>query len=386
MNDSTQPAGSPGLIQRIKDILLKPAQAWPVIAAEPASPGELITRYAIPLAAIGPVAMFLREQLFGYGAFGIVVRPGLMSSLSTMIVTYVFGLIAVIALALIADWLAPKFDGTSNRTAAFKLVVYACIAAWLARVFILIPGLSILMIAGVYSLYLLYTGATPLMKVPQDKSVAYTAVTILCAAVLVWVVTLVSAAFLGLFGMSGMSALAAQNSSAKVTIPGMGTFDTGKMEAAGKQAEAIANGQVAPVDTAKLKELLPPALGGYALSATDTGAMGPMGKGVSATYTMGDKSIKLSVVDSAGLGAFAGMAGAMGMEQSHEDANGYEKTSAVNGQYQQEEWNRKDNHGTFGQQIGGRFFVSAEGEAGSIDELKSAVAAIDQGKLAALAK
>ena len=207
MNDSTQPAGSAGLIQRIKDILLKPAQTWPVIAAEPASPGELITRYAIPLAALGPVAMFLREQLFGYGAFGIVVRPGLMSSLSTMIVTYVFGLIAVIALALIADWLAPKFDGTSDRTAAFKLVVYACIAAWLARVFILVPGLSLLGIAGLYSLYLLYTGATPLMKVPQDKSVAYTAVTILCAAVLVWVVTLVSAAFLGLFGMSGMSLL-----------------------------------------------------------------------------------------------------------------------------------------------------------------------------------
>lgn len=385
MNDSTQPAGSAGLIQRIKDILLKPAQTWPVIAAEPASPGELITRYAIPLAALGPVAMFLREQLFGYGAFGIVVRPGLMSSLSTMIVTYVFGLIAVIALALIADWLAPKFDGTSDRTAAFKLVVYACIAAWLARVFILVPGLSLLGIAGLYSLYLLYTGANPLMKVPQDKSVAYTAVTILCAAVLVWVVTLVSAAFLGLFGMSGMS-LAAQDTSAKVTIPGMGTFDTGKMEQAGKQLEAATNGQVKPIDGAQLQGLLPANLGGYARSALETNAMGQMGTEAEATYKQGEKTIHLKIIDSSGLGALAGIGSAMGATHSREDADGYERANTVDGQMQIEKWNNKNHDGEFTQQVAGRFMITAEGEAESIDQLKAAVAAIDQGKLASLAK
>ena len=385
MNDSTQPAGSAGLIQRVKDILLKPAQTWPVIAAEPASPGELITRYAIPLAAIGPVAMFLREQLFGYGAFGISIRPGLMSSLSSMIVLYVFSLIAVIALALIADWLAPKFGGTSDRTAAFKLVVYSCIAAWLARGFILIPGLSLLGIAGLYSLYLLYTGATPLMKVPQDKSVAYTAVTILCAAVLVWAVTAISAAFLGLFGMSGTS-LASQDSSAKVTIPGMGTFDTGKMEQAGKQLEAATNGQTKPIDGAQLQALLPANLGGYARTALETNAMGQMGTEADATYKQGEKTIHLKIIDSSGLGALAGIGSAMGATHSREDADGSERANTVDGQMQIEKWNNKNHDGEFTQQVAGRFMITAEGEAESIDELKAAVAAIDQGKLAALAK
>ncbi|MBX9643809.1 MAG: hypothetical protein K2W91_06885, partial [Novosphingobium sp.] len=173
--------------------------------------------------------------------------------------------------------------------------------------------------------------------------------------------------------------------SVEVNIPGVGKVDTGNLEQMGKQMEAVANGEVTPIDTAKLQALLPASLGAYSRTSLDTGAMGAMGKGVSATYTSGDKSIKLSVIDSAGLGALAGMAGAAGMEQSHEDADGYDKTSTVNGQLVMEKWS-KSRRGEFSQQVGGRFFVSAEGEAGSIDELKSAVASIDQGALAGLAK
>ena len=173
-----------GMIDRIKAVSLKPVETWPGIAAEPATPGELITRWAIPLAAIGPVCNFIHGQLFGYGMFGFKYKPGLTYGLSSLAVTYVLGLVGVIVLALIADWLAPKFGGVANRTAAFKLVVYGSFAAWLAGVFQLIPGLGILGLLGLYSLYLFYTGATPLMKVPQDKSAAYTAVTVLAAVVL----------------------------------------------------------------------------------------------------------------------------------------------------------------------------------------------------------
>jgi len=82
----------------------------------------------------------------------------------------------------------------------------------------------------------------------------------------------------------------------------------------------------------------------------------------------------------------ASVAGAMGAEQSHEDSDGYDKTSTVNGQLVIEKWSKSGSRGEFAQQVASRFFVSAEGEAGSIDELKSAVAGIDQGALASLAK
>ena len=385
MNDGT-PSATAGLIERAKAIILKPAQTWPVIAAEPATPGELITRYAIPLAAIAPLCGFIRGQLFGYGAFGFNYRPGLMSGLSTLIVSYVLGLVGVIVLALIADWLAPKFDGMSNRTNAFKLVVFASFAAWLAGAFQLIPGLGLLGLAGLYTLYLFYTGAAQLMKVPQDKSIAYTAVTLVCAAVLYWLVGIVTVSFIGLFGLGGMPSLAAHDDAASLTIPGVGTIDSSKIEQAGKQMEAAANGQIKPVDGAQLQTLLPAALGGYARTALETNALGQMGTEADATYKQGEKTIHLKIIDSAGLGALAGIGSALGAAHSREDADGYERANTVDGQMQIEKWNNKNHDGEFTQQVGGRFLITAEGDAESIDELKAAVAAIDQGKLAALAK
>ena len=377
-----------GMVERIKAILLKPAETWPSIAAEPATPGDLIMRWAVPLAAIGPVATFLHGQLFGYGALGISYHPGLMGGLSTLLVTYVLGLVGVVVLALIADWLAPKFGGSSDRTAAFKLVAYGSTAAWLAGIAQLIPGLGILGIAGLYSLYLYYTGAAPLMKVPQDKAVAYTAVTIVCAALLYFVVGMVSASFMGMFGMGAMANLGASESdSVKVTLPGGGSFDTSKIEQAGKQMEDIANGKgPKPIELSKLATMLPATLGGFTRTASESNAVGQMGSQVEGTYTQGDKTIRLTIVDSSGLGALAsGIGGAFGVQHSSEDANGYERTGMVDGQMQSEKWNTKDGRGSFMRQVGGRFMITAEGQAGSIDELKAAVAGIDQNALAALA-
>ena len=385
MNDGT-PSAAAGLIERAKAIILKPVQTWPLIAAERATPGGLITHYAIPLAAIAPLCGFIRGQLFGYGAFGFNYRPGLMAGLSTLIVSYALGLVGVVVLALIADWLAPKFDGAANRTNAFKLVVFASFAAWLAGAFQLIPGLGLLGLAGLYTLYLFYTGAAPLMKVPKDKSVAYTAVTLVCAAVLYWLVGIVTASFIGLFGLGGMPSMAANDTAASLTIPGVGKVDTGKIEQAGKQMEAAANGQITTVQPAQLQALLPATLGGYTRTALEANAMGQMGAEAEGTYTQGDKTIRLKVIDSAGLGALAGLGSAMGAQHSREDADGYERTNTVNGQMQIEKWEIKASRGEFTQQVGGRFMITAEGNAGSIDELKAAVAAIDQGQLVGLAK
>ncbi len=292
----------PGMVARIKAILLKPVETWPAIAAEPATPGDLITRWAVPLAAIGPLATFLHGQLFGYGALGISYHPGLIGGLSTLLVTYVLGLVGVVVLALIADWLAPKFGGTSDRTAAFKLIVYGSTAAWLAGIAQLIPGLGILGIAGLYSLYLFYTGAAPLMKVPSDKSAAYTAVTIVCAVLLYLVVGAVSASLMGLFGMGGLSSFSSsEGDSVKVNLPGGGSIDTSKIEQAGKQMEDLANGKgPKPVDPAKLSALLPASLGGFTRTASESNGMGQMGVEVGGTYTQGDKTIHLTIVDSRG--------------------------------------------------------------------------------------
>jgi hypothetical protein len=74
----------------------------------------------------------------------------------------------------------------------------------------------------------------------------------------------------------------------------------------------------------------------------------------------------------------------MGVEQSREDADSYEKTGTVGGQMQTESWNKTSNRGKFGMVVGNRFMIEADGQAASLDELKAAVATVDQGNLLSL--
>lgn len=382
MNDVTSGGGNP-LIDRAKNILLKPGEEWPRIEAEPATIQEILVRYVLPLAAIGPVAGFIGGQVFGYGALGFTYRPSLLSSLSSAIVTYVLSVVGIFVLSLIADFLAPKFGGQSGRLNAFKLVAYSWTAGLLAGVFGIIPSLAFLAILGLYSIYLLYSGATPLMKVPQDKAVAYTAVTIVCAVVIYIIVGAVGRAAVGAFvpGPTYMSDTGTPGGT--VTVPGVGTLNLDKAQKAASEMEAAARKPA--VDPAKLQALLPMAIAGYERTAVEAAALGGMGSEASGTYTAGGKSFHLKITDMAAVGAIAGIGSAMGVSQSREDADSYERTGTVNGRMQSESWNKANGSGKFSVVMGNRFMVEADGSAASIDELKAAVASVNEGSLAGLA-
>jgi hypothetical protein len=380
MSDMIGP-GPNTLIDRAKAIIMKPVETWPVIATEPATPGDLLTRYALPLIAIGPVAGFIGGQLPWVGT-------GLVAGMIAAIIQFVLGLIGVIVLALIADFLAPKFGGEANRTNAFKLAVYGMTAAWLVGVFGISPLLGILGLLALYSVYLVFTGVTPIMKVPQDKAVGYTAVTFIVAFLISVVAAsigaTVTAGVVGVAALTGASSVT--ESSEEISLPGIGKIDTGKMEEAAKKLEQASNGEIKPIALSELQALLPASLGAYQRTAVESAGAGSIGGQAEGTYKSGDKTIRLKIVDMSGLGALAGLGSAMGVEQSREDADGYERTGTVDGALQSEKWNNKENRGSFGRAVANRFMVEAEGEAGSIDELKAAVAAIDPGKLESLAR
>jgi hypothetical protein len=382
MNDVTSGGGNP-LIERAKNILLKPLAEWPRIEAEPCTIQDILTRYVLPLAAIGPVASFIGGQVFGYGALGFSYRPSLLSSLSSAIVTFVLSVIGIFVLSLIADFLAPKFGGTSNRLGAFKLVAYSWTAGLLAGVFGIIPSLAFLSILGLYSVYLLYTGATPLMKVPQDKAVAYTAVTIVCAVLIYILVGAVGRAAVGAFVPGPTYVSDTGTVSGTVTVPGVGAINLDKARQAANQMEAASKKPA--VDPAKLQALLPTAIAGYERNTVESSAMGGMGSEADGTYSAGGKSFHLKITDMAAVGALVGIGGAMGVSQSREDADGYERTTTVNGRMQTEKWSKSTGSGKFGVIVGNRFSVEADGSAANIDELKSAVASVNEGSLTGLA-
>lgn len=386
--DSPLQVRGAGIVDKAKAILLKPKEEWPKIAAEPATPGEILTRYAIPLIAIGPVASFIGGQVFGYGALGITYRPGFMAGLSVAIVQFVMSIVALVVVTFVADFLAPKFGGEASRPQAFKWVAFSATASWVGGVFGLIPSLGLLgLLAGLYSLYLFYLGATPVMKVPQEKAAGFTAVTVVCAIVAMVIVGAVSSAVTSVFGGSSISHVADNGKiSGTLTIPGVGSIDTATMQQASDQMQKMASGEIKPLTPEQMSPFLPKQIGSYAQTSTSSTGMGSMGSEADATYTAGDRSFDLKVTDMAALGGLAGMAAAMGVEHSQQDANGYERVHKVGDQMVSEKWDNSDSTGSYGTSIGNRFYVEADGKAANIDELKAAVAAVDQGKLASLGR
>jgi len=185
------------IVDRIKKILLQPKMEWEIIAAETITTSELYRSYIMPLAAIGPVASIIGMSLIGIsmpltGTFRIPIT----SAIGSAVVQYVFGLIGVYILALIIDFLAPKFAGEKNVNQAFKLAAYSYTAGWLSGIFVVIPTLSILMISGLYSLYLLYTGIPILMKTPKEKSLGYTVAVVVAAIIIFMIIGWVSRVFI----------------------------------------------------------------------------------------------------------------------------------------------------------------------------------------------
>ncbi len=185
------------LFERVKGILLNPRDEWSIIEREPGDVAYLFMNYVAILAAIPAVCGFIGTSLIGISLPGLgTVRVPIVTGLVAAVVGYLLTFAMVYIVALLADLLAPTFQGQKNFENALKLTVYSYTPAWLVGVFLLIPSLGFLTILGLYGLYLLWTGIPPLMKAPQEKSIVYTLAIIVCAIVIGLVVGLVQAAIM----------------------------------------------------------------------------------------------------------------------------------------------------------------------------------------------
>jgi hypothetical protein len=194
---TASPPQLPGLIDRIKRILLSPREEWPIIASEPTSVAQLYTGYVVPLAALAAIMSFVRMSVIGVSLpFGGAIRTPMVAGLTYALVTFGFGLLGLFLVGLIINGLAPTFSGQRDQRQALKTAAYAFTPAWLSTVLSLLPGLATLLqlLAGIYGIYLLYLGLSPLMRSPKDKSFGYTVTVVICTIVLGIVLGAVSAA------------------------------------------------------------------------------------------------------------------------------------------------------------------------------------------------
>ena len=160
------------IYQRAKNLLLAPAKEWQSIDEEDVNSSHVLT-YLLVLALIPAVAGFIGMGCIGLNVFGIhsgSIGWGFRNAISSYL-----GIVggAYIS-AFIIDFLADKFQATSSFNVAFKVVADSYTPMCVAGVFCLIPSLSFLVpLAGLYGLYILYTGMKPMLKVPEDKMMGY---------------------------------------------------------------------------------------------------------------------------------------------------------------------------------------------------------------------
>lgn len=406
------------IIARAKAILLAPRTEWPIIGTESATAASIFKGYVVWLAAIAAIAGFIASTVVGYGVpFLGTYRVGFASGLTSALSQYVLSLAGVALVALLVDALAPTFKGEKNYTQALKAVAYAYTASWIAGIGVIVPGLRwLIVLAGVvYSIYLLYLGLPYTMKCPPTQSAGYTAVTIIAAIVVSWIVSLAAARLvLPTYGPGSYSGLSASSGHFDSSSPG-GKLErwaqsvqaaSQKMDAAQRRGDSAAaasaagavlgaalgggSASVQALAPERIREFLPASVGPLArreISAERNAALGLQVSHAEAQY--GDDKghdITLKISDTGSARGLVSLVNWASVEEEKETSTGYEKTYKSGDRMVHEKWDSSggQNGGGYGEYaviVGQRYSVEASGRVPGIDMLKSAVANIDLARL-----
>ncbi len=391
------------LIERAKAILLKPAETWPVIDAEPATVASIYKDWLIIMAAIPAVCAFIGLSLVGVG-FGF--RIPIVYGLESMVVRYVLSLAAAFVMALIVDALAPTFGGQKNQVAALKVVAYGSTASYVAGVLSLLPALSLLgLIAACYSIYLIWLGLPVLMKCPKDKAAGYTAVVIIIGIVAAVVIGALSTIFMPsrglMFGGNSGNAFSIKTPDGEVSVDTSALAAAAqrmdearaKMESAQKSGDpasaaaglgammgALTGSGGTPIPVADLKAQLPDALGALKRESLETSggsAMGISSSVAKATYAGGDQHAQLTISDLGGLGGLASVATWANVTVDKETPDGIEKTYKDSGRTIHEEYRKDGSHAEYTVVLKNGVIVEASGDKVDGATLKSMASAIN---------
>lgn len=387
------------LIERVKAILLTPKTEWPVIAAEPDTTAGLYTRYILIVSALGPIAMFLKSSLIGTTTLVGTFRMDVGTGLTMAVMTYVFGLVGIFLWSLIINVLAPTFGGQKDSVQSLKTAAYAATGAWVGGLGQLIPwfGWLIGFAGAVYSVYLLYLGLPHTMKSPAEKSAGYTAVTIVVAIVLSWIIWSIIGGVIGRSMMGGPT-VTIGDSALEQGRTGAPLEEWAKnIEQAGRQVEdsarqnqgapsaaavgalvgaVVAGGRnVDALSAEQLKAHLPDSLAGLPrinLTAERSTALGIEVSEAESDYSDGaGRTLHLELKDTGGAQGLIALASWAGVEEEREWQGGYQRSYKADGRIIHE---RQDgDRGEYRVVIGERFALGIEGEA-SVDELKTALA------------
>jgi hypothetical protein len=408
------------LVDRVQAMLLRPKETWAQVAAEAHDARTIYRDYLVYLAAVPAIASFIGMSLVGMGAMGVSFRVPVLNGLAHMLVGFVLTLVVIYGVALIADALAPSFNGEKDLPSALRLVAYGSTAGLLGGVFQILPALSVLgFLAALYSIYLFYTGVTVMMKVPQDKALPYTAVLVVCSLVAAIVVGMLSVTLTGA-GIGGGMHMGGSPGQGDVEIRLPGTeirIDTGKLEEAGRkmeeaskrmeEAQAKGDGQAAgkalgemmgamtgagqggqPFAPELMQQALPDRLLGMertAIEARTDAAMGMSLSRVTAEYSSAQARVEVGLQDIGAVPALAMAMGAWaGSTINRETRDEVERVFQRDGITFKEAYRKDGGRAELTGLLPNGVLVELSGDSVDIEGLREAWRGIDVARLAAL--
>jgi hypothetical protein len=192
------------LVERAKNIIVTPKTEWDAVAAEEPNIQQILLSYVLPFALIPTIA-----AIIGWGVVGIFGFRSFSYGIAMGLVQLINAFLSVLIAGFVIDALAPSFGSQKNMGRAVQLVAYSMTPIWLAGILNIFPTIGWLAgLIGLYGLFLMYLGLTPLMKTPEDKKVVYLVISIIILIVVYFVIAaILTAILMAVFGLSILSAM-----------------------------------------------------------------------------------------------------------------------------------------------------------------------------------
>ena len=192
------------LVDRAKNIIITPKTEWDAVAAEEPNIQQILVSYVLPLALIPTIA-----AIIGWGVIGIFGFTSFSYGIAMGLVQLINAFLSVLIAGFVIDALAPSFGSQKNMGRAVQLVAYSMTPIWIAGILNILPTIGWLAgLIGLYGLFIMYLGLSPIMKTPEDKKVGYLIVSIIILIVVYFVIAaILTAILMAIFGLSVFSAM-----------------------------------------------------------------------------------------------------------------------------------------------------------------------------------
>ncbi len=166
------------IIERIKNIIIKPHEEWQLIKNEEISNNHIVLTYLLPLITINLVATIIGSSFFSFKSsfYANTITYTIFSAILGLLVL----LIALYTMPYIIKALAPSFGFQTEYSSAFKWLAYSMTPNLVVGIVVgLLPVLYMLGILGLYSFYVLWVGMDKLFEIQKDKKIGFYIVSVL---------------------------------------------------------------------------------------------------------------------------------------------------------------------------------------------------------------